>query len=56
MKCPHCGKTITAKTIARALASKGGSVSSEAKRQAALDREAKKRLSLESVVKEKKAK
>lgn len=43
MKCPHCGKTITAKTMARALASKGGSRSTEAKRQAALDREEKRR-------------
>jgi len=43
MKCPHCGKTITAKTMARALASKGGSRSTDAKRQAALDREARKR-------------
>lgn len=43
MKCPHCGKTIAAKTMARALASKGGSRSTDAKRKAALEREEKKR-------------
>lgn len=31
MNCPHCGKRITQKTIAKELGTKGGKVKSEAK-------------------------
>jgi hypothetical protein len=41
--CPECGKRFALKPIMKELAKKGGSVSSEAKKQAARKREERKR-------------
>ena len=43
MKCPKCGYNIPRKKLASDMGKKGGKVSSNAKRQAAKDREARKR-------------
>lgn len=43
MKCPKCGYKISRKKAASEMGKKGGSVSSEAKKAAARDREARKR-------------
>ncbi len=43
MKCPRCGYNIPRKKLASDMGKKGGSVSSEAKKQAAKEREERKR-------------
>lgn len=43
MKCPKCGYRIPSKKLAAEIGRKGGSVSSDAKRKAALEREERKR-------------
>lgn len=43
MNCPHCGKNISDKLIAKHLGSKGGSVPSQTKKDAAAKREKAKR-------------
>jgi len=43
MKCPYCGKTIKTVWIASEMGRKGGKVSSDTKREAAKNREQRKR-------------